>query len=163
MTQPTHWFHNNSSVFVQRPLVKPVSLVNIVNKMTFIPPHHPPSHPPPSPPPQGVTIICLFVRDHNFTYKLFVKVRKSVLIYFATKTQLIQSKKNFVLSMEVIHSKFVSVTDSLCLSQNISVCHSLRQSVSVRDSMCLSPTICVCHRQSVFVTCSLFLSHTCHS
>ena len=44
----------------------------------------------------------------------------------------------------------MSFTDSLCLSQTVSVCH--RQSVSVKDSMCLSQTVCFCHIQSVSVS-----------
>ena len=53
----------------------------------------------------------------------------------------------------VCHRLSVSVTDSLCLSQTVFVCH--RQSVSVRDSLCLSQTIFVCHRQSASVTDTL--------
>ena len=57
----------------------------------------------------------------------------------------------------------MSVTDSLCLSWTVYVCH--RQSVSVMDSLCLSQTICDRHGQPLSVTDSLCLSWTafvCH-
>ena len=40
----------------------------------------------------------------------------------------------------------MSVTESLCLSQTVSVCH--MESVSATDNFCLSQAVCVCHRHS---------------
>ena len=42
------------------------------------------------------------------------------------------------------------MTDGLCLSQTVCVCH--RQSVSVAGSVCLSQIVCVCNIQSVSFT-----------
>ena len=52
------------------------------------------------------------------------------------------------------------VTDSLCLSKKICVCH--RQPLFVTDSICLSKTVVICHRKAVYVslTDSLCLSQT---
>ena len=55
------------------------------------------------------------------------------------------------------------VTDKLCLSQAVCVCH--RQSVSVTDSLFLSQTVHVCHGQFFSVTENICLSEkvcVCH-
>ena len=56
------------------------------------------------------------------------------------------------------HILSVSVTDSICLSQTIVICH--RKSLSVRESMCLSQTVCFCHTQSVSYPNNLIFSQT---
>ena len=50
----------------------------------------------------------------------------------------------------------MSVTDSVCLSQTVCVCHI--HSVSLIDSLRLSQTTCVCNRHSVSVT-TIYFSH----
>ena len=47
------------------------------------------------------------------------------------------------------HGQFVSVTDSLCLSQTVCACHT--QSVYETHSLCMSHTVCVCHRHRQYV------------
>ena len=57
----------------------------------------------------------------------------------------------------------VSITDRLCLSQTVCVCHILPASVT--GSLCLSLTLWVCHRQTITVTDNLCLSQAvcvCH-
>ena len=57
----------------------------------------------------------------------------------------------------------MSVTNSMCLSQKICVCHSVF--VAVKVSLCLPKTICFRQRQSSSYTESLYLSqrgYVCH-
>ena len=59
-------------------------------------------------------------------------------------------------TVSVCHRQYVSVTDSLCLSQTNCVCH--RQPVSLTENLCPSLTVCFCHRQSISVTKSWYKS-----
>ena len=57
----------------------------------------------------------------------------------------------------------MSVTNSMCLSQKICVCHSVF--VAVKVSLCLPKIICFCQRQPSSFTDSLYLSqrgYVCH-
>ena len=60
------------------------------------------------------------------------------------------------LSQTAFVCKYVRHSDSMCLSQKISVCHRLLLDVKV--SLCLSQTKCVRHRQSFSVIDCLCLS-----